>query len=270
MTTVERPHKAERLAAILEAVERSGSVSVARLAAAFAVSPASLRRDLRLLQDLRLLERTHGGAVARATACEVPLPLRKESRLVDKQAIGRAAAALVPDCRAVVALNGGTTTLEVARALDDRPDLIVVTNSLDIARVLLDRRRLRCFLLGGQGRGTSHETVGRWTVQFLTQLTFDLAFLGADGLSALGGLTTHNQAEATTNRSMIERARRSIAVVDSRKIGRVTPARIAPLSVISGVVTDDAADSGELAGIRSAGCAATIVPHQTAAARMVS
>lgn len=252
--------KAERLAAILEAIEFGGSVSVADLAERFAVSASSLRRDLRILQDQHVLRRTHGGAVAQPDASEYPVTLRGERQLTHKRAIAvRAAEEVESSRRTIIGLNGGTTMLELARRLQDRSGLIVITNSIDVAAELLDRDRLHCVVLGGKGRSLSHEMVGPWTQRLLSTVKMDLVFLGADGISAAGGLTTHDPAEAMVNRAMVSRARRSIALVDGTKVGRCTAAQIAPCSALSLVVTDTSADPKALADLRAAGCAVTVV-----------
>ncbi len=257
--------KAERLAAILDTIERTGSVSVTALAAQFAVSASSLRRDLRILQDQHVLRRTHGGAVAQSDAREYPVTLRRESRLVHKRAIAVQALTEVGYGRTIIGLNGGTTTVELARRLQDRSGLAVVTNSIDVAAELLGRDRLHCIVLGGTGRSLSHEVVGPWTQRLLSTLKMDVVFLGADGISAAGGLTTHDSAEATVNRAMVYRARRAVALVDGTKVGRCTAAQIAPCSAIHAVITDTSADAHALAELRAAGCAVTVVSPGAAA-----
>lgn len=256
--------KAERLAAILDTIERTGAVSVTDLAAQFAVSASSLRRDLRLLQDQRVLRRTHGGAVADPDSTEYPVTLRRESRLLHKGAIAGQALMEVGHGRRIIGLNGGTTTLELARRLQDRPGLAVVTNSIDVAAELLGRERLHCIVLGGMGRSLSHEMVGPWTERLLATLNLDVVFLGADGISAEGGLTTHNPAEATVNRAMVYRARRAVALVDGSKVGRCTGARIAPCSAIHSVITDTSADASAVADLRAVGCVVTVVSPDAA------
>lgn len=256
-----RLRKAERLVAILDTIERTGSVSVTELAARFAVSTASLRRDLRLLEDQQVLQRTHGGAVGSPRAGEVPVALRRQSRLASKYTIARRALAEVRDGRAVIGLNGGTTTLELARQLGDRSGLTVVTNSIDVAGELLGRKRSRCIVLGGVGRGPSHEMVGPWTEHLLTRLKLDVVFLGADGMSAQGGLTTHDAGEAAVNRAMVYRSRRTVVLVDGTKIGRRTAAQIVPCSAVDAVITDTTADSESLAELRASGCVViTVTP----------
>jgi DeoR family transcriptional regulator of aga operon len=122
----------DRLSRIVEQISTNGSVGVGDLAETLGVSAATVRRDLQLLEEQRLLARTHGGAVAHGVLYELPLRYRSARRQEDKARIAKAAAQRVADGSAI-GMTGGTTTTEVARALSDRRQLTVVTNSLNIA-----------------------------------------------------------------------------------------------------------------------------------------
>ena len=130
----------------------------ATLAGDLGVSEATVRRDLQVLGEQRLLERSHGGAVAHGTAHELPVRYRT-GRSDEKQRIARAAAELVADGQSV-GLTGGTTTTEVARVLAPRSDLTVVTNALNIAAELAVRPNLKLIVTGGVARSASYELVG--------------------------------------------------------------------------------------------------------------
>src|SRR3954469_2575862 len=121
--------QSQRLESILSRLSEDGSVGVTGLARELGVSVATIRRDLELLEEQRLLARTHGGAVAHGVLYELPLRYRSARRHEEKLRIARAAAERVADGMAV-GMTGGTTTTEVARALSDRRQLTVVTNSL--------------------------------------------------------------------------------------------------------------------------------------------
>ena len=114
--------KAERFGRILELLAGDGSVAVGDLARDLGVSEATIRRDLRALDEQRLLARSHGGAVAQGTLYELPVRYRTGRQREEKRQIARAARDRVPD-GSVVALTGGTTTTEVARAISDREGL---------------------------------------------------------------------------------------------------------------------------------------------------
>jgi len=250
--------QAERLAAILERLSASGGVGVAELAADLETSAATVRRDLQLLQEQRLLSRTHGGAVAHGVLYELPLRYRGARHGAEKHEIAAEAAQRVSEGM-VVGLTGGTTTTEVARALSDRRRLTIVTNSLSIAAELAVRPNLKLVVTGGVARPESYELIGPLAEASLTGLNLDLAIVGVDGISRPAGLTTHHEAEAHTNRALIERARRGLVVADSSKIGQTAFARICDADRMAELITDSAADPAELDELRESGVLITTV-----------
>ena len=249
----------ERMGLILEELAAGGSVGVAEIAAKLGVSTASIRRDLQLLEKQRLLSRTHGGAVANSTAYELPLRYRGGRHREEKRRIAAAAAARVGDDVASVGLTGGTTTTEVARRLADRQGLTVVTNALNIAAELALRPDIKLIVTGGTARSESYELVGPLAEATLEGMNLDLAVVGVDGITVAGGLTTHHDIEAHTNRVLIGRARHVIVVADGSKIGRLAFSRICDLSCVHELITDDSASASELQRLAEAGIVVTTV-----------
>lgn len=250
--------RAERLEAILDQLSDGGAVDVGVLSERLGASPATIRRDLVLLDDQRLLTRTHGGAVAHGVAYELPLRYKAGRYQDEKRRIAAEAAFRVSEGMAI-GLTGGTTTTEVARAVVEVDRLTVVTNALNIAGELAIRRNLKLVVTGGWARSESYELVGPLAEATLAGLNLDVAFLGVDGISAPAGLTTHHEVEAHTNRALIDRARRAIVVADGSKVGRVAFAEISPLERVRELITDGSADPVAIAAIREAGVAVTIV-----------
>jgi DeoR family transcriptional regulator, aga operon transcriptional repressor len=249
--------KTERLSAILESLATDGAVDVRELAAALGVSPATVRRDLQLLERQRLLTRTHGGAVGHDVSYELPLRYKGARHQKEKVRIAAEAATRVAD-GAVVGLTGGTTTTEVARAILDRHEITVVTNALNIAGELAIRADLKLVVTGGTARPESYELVGPVAEQALERLNLDVAFVGVDGITVQAGLTTHHEIEAHTNRALIDRARKVVVVTDSSKLGRVAFAQIAPLDVVDELVTDGDAGLDAIRELTEAGVDVTV------------
>jgi DeoR family transcriptional regulator of aga operon len=249
--------KTERLGRILELLARDGTVTVPALAGELGVSEATIRRDLHALGEQRLLERSHGGAVAHGTAHELPVRYRT-GRSEEKRRIARAAAELVTD-GAVIALTGGTTTTEVARTLALRQGLTVVTNALNIAVELAVRPDLKLIVTGGVARSASYELVGSLADETLRGLNVDVAFVGVDGVDAKRGLTTQNEVEAATNRALMSRAGSTIVVADPSKLGRVALAQIAAVEAADRLITNEGADAEEVERLRAAGLPVTTV-----------
>ncbi len=250
--------QADRLSTVLERLSGSGSVGVGELAADLGVSPATIRRDLRLLEDQQLLARTHGGAVGQGVLYELPLRYRGARFGEEKRRIAREAATRVGEGTAV-GLTGGTTTTEIARALVGMPRLTVVTNSLSIASELAVRPNLKLVVTGGVARAESYELVGPLAEASLAGLNLDRVMIGVDGISARAGLTTHHEVEAHTNLALIDRASTVTVVCDSSKLGEVAFARICELERVDEVITDTGASPAAVHELTDAGVTVTTV-----------
>lgn len=241
---------ARRQEAILEILQRDGFTNISTLTRELGFSQATVRRDLARLDELGHLHRTYGGAMARE-ANEVPYRFKLDEAAEPKRHIARAAAALVTPGQAV-GFTGGTTTLYVTRELFHCQPLTVVTNALTIA-MELSKTDIRVIMTGGELRGTTFELVGPLAQPVLDHIHLDLVFVGVDGISIDGGLTTHNPVEAHANRALIERSGRTVVVADSTKLGRRTFAQIAPIGRVHTVITDSGAERAEVEQLASAG-----------------
>lgn len=251
--------RSDRVAAILDLLALSGTVTVAGVARSLSVSVATVRRDLTMLDDQNLLIRTRGGAIGREVVYELPVRYRDSQGRAAKQAIARMALRYMTPNQHVVAINGGTTTSEVARLLATRTGLTVVTNALNIAGILANQPRLKLVVTGGVARSNSYELVGPWAEGTAGRIDVDMAFIGIDGISAVGGLSTHNEVEAHINAVMIGRARRVVVVADGSKVGRNHLARIVDLGCVDELVTDSSADPEELTAIAACGVTVKVV-----------
>ena len=251
--------RADRVTAILERLAAEQSLKATDLAREFGVSAATLRRDLQLLEDQKLLSRTHGGARAQDVAYELPVRYRSGRRREEKVRIAARAADLLPRGRLTLGLTGGTTTSEVARVIAGRVDLTVVTNALNIATELAVRPRVKVIVTGGVTRPQSYELVGPLADRTMSGLHLEVAVVGVDGIDANAGLTTHDEVEAHTNASMVDRAARVIVVADGSKVGRVLLARICAIDKVTELVTDSSADARALELLRAQGVLVHVV-----------
>jgi len=235
----------QRWNALLDLLPGDGQLTVADAAEALGVSEATIRRDLDQLARQQLVTRTRGGATAGHVSYDLPLRYKTARHAPEKQRIGRAAAALVT-AGSAVALNGGTTTSEVARALATRPDLqdggaptiTVVTNAMNIANELAVRQHIKIVVTGGVTRGQSYELIGPLASLVLAELTLDWAVLGVDALDPRNGATAHHEGEASINHLMAARAEQVMIVADSSKLGQRAFARVCAVDEIGVVVTD--------------------------------
>lgn len=259
----------ERWTALLDILGREGKLDVGSAAANLGVSPATIRRDLDHLASQQLLTRTRGGAAPADIAYDLPLR-HKSSRFAEqKLRIGTAAAALIAP-GAIVGLNGGTTTSQVARALvtqtppdgssvdddngaDDGIVYTVVTNALNIANDLAVRRSVKLVVTGGVARPSSYELLGPLAEPTLTRVHLDYAVVGVDGFDLAVGATADHEGEAAVTAHMVARASKVILVADSSKLGRASFARVCTAAAVSTLVTDAEADPEFLLAARAAG-----------------
>jgi DeoR family transcriptional regulator of aga operon len=236
------------------------SMSTQEIAARFGCSLATARRDLQALAVAGRIRRSHGGALALEHPPLTPSPadpvgddhVTPVSFLEEKQRIARAAAALVKDGEAI-GLPGGTTTLELARCLLGRR-VGVVTNSIDVARILIAGPHTHIVLVGGVlDRSSAPEVVGPLAEIVLSHVHIDTLFVGVNGLSAGAGATSNAELEAQTARAMVARSRRVIVVTDHSKLGRTALCEVLPASAIAMLVTDASGPSAELDALRAVG-----------------
>jgi DeoR family fructose operon transcriptional repressor len=234
---------AERHQRIQALLEQRRVASIAELSDLLAVSEATIRRDLETLEGRGLLERTHGGAILTRRLPTEPFYSHSAGLHRDeKQRIGAVAAALVSEGEAVF-INSGTTTTEVMRHLARRPDLKRVTAITTNVSGALDARHpeLDVLLLGGTFRPQSNAVVGDTALRTLQQMNADKCFIGIDGFSLRGGLTTPVLSEAEVARLMVERTQGAVVVVaDSSKWGVVSNFEIAPIDRVHVLVSDEA------------------------------
>ena len=231
-----------RRSAILQRLREDNTVNVAQLSETFGVSEVTIRKDLRILQERKLLLRVHGGAIMVNSVADVDPEERhfKTKQLVninEKKAIGRAAAAHIRNGDTIM-VDSGTTALEIVKNLDAFTDLTIITNSVHAMLEAIKYKRFKVVLLGGTVRETSLSTVGVLTESNLKLFYCDKLFLGVDSISVEDGLSTPSIEEASTNQVMISRAREVFAVFDSSKVNKRALAFIAMPEMINTVITD--------------------------------
>jgi DeoR family fructose operon transcriptional repressor len=251
---------ASRRAALLEHLGTTGQLTVAQIAERFDVSIDTIRRDLDQLDADGLLVRTHGGAVSIASfpSKDRGLDVRMRLQPVEKEAIAEIAAGLVED-GSVLMLNGGTTTLAVARALRDHRELTVATNNLRIPAEIPAQALRELYVFGGPVRTVGQTTTG--PISFPSsnggeqlEVQADLAIIGVGAVSA-SGYSTSNLGDAVMMGEMMAHAAKVAIVADSTKLGRRLFAQIADLGRADWFITDapppaDLAAAFDAAGVR--------------------
>lgn len=210
---------AERQEEIRFLLQEHGHLTVAELAQRFGVSEMTIRRDLKTLSTLGLIQREHGRALYPQNNPKNAIFLTRLGEAErEKTLIGRVAADLVKEGESVI-LDAGTTTLAVAHALNRK--CLVITNSLPIASVLGDRQDITLLLTGGEVREETYSLVGPMTRAAFNGFNADKLFLASTGISIERGLSTTSMLESEVKQAMLATAKEVILVADSSKIGQV-------------------------------------------------
>ena len=227
----------ERHAAIIQLAKGQGRVLVDDLATHFEVTAQTIRKDLNQICASGALRRMHGGASFPSGIENVEYEARRGIAADEKTAIGRAAAALIPN-RASLFINIGTTTEAVSQALLDHRDLMVITNNINVANRLRILPNVEVVIAGGVVRGSDGGIVGEAAVDFIRQFKVDFAVIGVSAIDPDGALLDFDLREVKVAQAIMANSRHVILVSDSTKFERTAPVRIAHLSQVSTFITD--------------------------------
>jgi len=226
-----------RQSEMLELARTQGRILVEDLATRFDVSPQTIRKDLNELCELRQLARIHGGAIYPSGTENMQYEQRRQIAAGEKEAIGKAAAALIPD-NASLFVNIGTTTEAVSHALLGHGKLMLITNNINVANRMRMFPQFEVVIAGGVVRSTDGGIVGEAAVDFIRQFKVDFAVIGASAIDDDGALLDYDFREVKVAQAIIANARHVILVADSTKFERTAPVRIAHLSQVHTFVTD--------------------------------
>src|SRR4051812_22957339 len=230
--------KVERLDAIRSYLYTRGFSDIQSLAESVGASPATIRRDLAVLEREGAIDRVHGGArIAEGSSVEVAFQERAKRNLVAKRAIAAAAYELLTP-HATVFLDAGTTVLQLSRLIRIHPlPLRIFTNGLAVAQEFLNVPDLEVSVLGGKLRSENASFVGPQAEAMLDTLWFDQLFLGASAIAPDGAIYSVDSAEASLNKCMMARAAQCFVLADSSKFSTMATYRVAPVATAR-VVTD--------------------------------
>jgi len=223
---------------IVELIEAQGSTTVSELCRKFGVTSATIRSDLKKLEDAGALERTYGGAVRTPKAVSDPSIHQRETRQVpQKKAIALAALQHIRP-NDVIGLDSGSTTFQLCRLLGRFEQLTVVTYDLQIAAWLEYNTSVNIIMAGGQVHRNYHCTCGRATRDALSILNLKKLFLSSNGVSIEQGLSTMSLDMAEIKSTLVKSAEAVYLLCDSTKMGRKAIVSFAPLSSVDALITD--------------------------------
>ena len=222
---------------ILAMARASGRVTVDGLANNFNVTPQTIRKDLKELCDRGLLNRVHGGAVIASAITNYRYESRRHLARSAKKTIATSAAELIPNSCSVM-ISIGTSAEQVAMALRDHDDLMVITNNIHVINILSGFTGRDIVITGGVVRHADSGVVGEAAIDFIRQFKVDYAVIGTSAIDSDGTLFDFDYREVTISRTIMECARHTILVADASKFERTAPVRVAHISGIDSFITD--------------------------------
>lgn len=237
---------------ILEVLREAHEISVNELLSRFkGISPASLRRDLRILEARGLVSRNYG-SVTLISSLQYPSNLERKlsAHSGEKMRIAKAVASLVKDGE-VLFFDTGSTALYVARELRNHKGLMVITNSLPVAYELGAIPYIRVVMTGGVYQHNEQCLVGSMAEQDIRSYKASKAIIGADGFTAAEGVTSHDPENAGVTRAMVECSEEVIVVADYRKIGIRGVVPIASAEKVDILVTNREAAQEEVEALEA-------------------
>jgi DeoR/GlpR family transcriptional regulator of sugar metabolism len=245
----------QRKEMLLGLLKQDGQIVAKALSEQLGLSEDTIRRDLRELAAEGLLLRVHGGAL--------PLPpppspamgdfaARQQLSADAKPAIARAAAAMIAPGQ-VVFIDGGTTAVQLARALPPTLRCTVATHSPSIAVELAGHPLVDVVMIGGRLFKHSIVAMGPTALEQIAQIHTDLYFMGVCSLHPEHGISTGDSDEAGMKRAIARMARRTVVLASPEKLDTASPFRIAPLSQVGAIVVRGGTSEALLAPYRNMG-----------------
>ncbi len=225
----------ERQKDILQSLKTYKKLSVKTLADELFVSEATIRRDLSEMQNMGLIERSHGGAVLPENAEEVSIFFRMERNASEKERVATKAILHIPPFKSVF-IDSSSTALALAERID-LSHKTVVTNNLQTAMQLSKKNNINLILLGGNVHFNTNSATGSWTARQLADFSFDL-MLSSCAAVVNGAAFERSIEQKEIKKVAFERCQKRILLVDHTKFGAFGTYRLADLSQYDFVATD--------------------------------
>lgn len=243
----------ERRNEILMKLQAERRVVVSELSQLYDVSEETIRRDLEKLVNEGVAIKSYGGAVINENAnLEVPFNIRKNYNVIGKQKIAEQIAAMVKDGESLM-LDASSTAVYIAKALKEKKNLTVITNSIEIIVELMDMPEWKVLSTGGLSREGSFALVGPQTDKMLKSYHVDKAVISCKGFDLESGITDSDELHANNKITMLGAAGKKILAVDKSKFDKTAFTAIGALDDITTVVTDEGPDRRWLQAFEEAG-----------------
>ena len=228
----------ERRNAILEKLQAERRVVVSELSQIYKVSEETIRRDLEKLENDGFVIKSYGGAVINENAnVDLPFNIRKKRNVISKQKIAEVISSRIKDGTSIM-FDASSTAVYIAKALKERKNLTLITNSIEILIEMFDTPNVNVLSTGGAMREGSFALVGPQTDKMLKSYHVDVAIVSAKGFDLETGMTDTEELHANNKKTMLHAGREKVLAVDSSKFGKTAFTEIGTLEDISMVVTD--------------------------------
>ena len=227
----------QRQQEILSLVQQQGFVAIETLAQSFNVTPQTIRRDINALCEQQLLTRYHGGAGLSSSVENVDYRARQVMHLAAKEHIAALVAGQIPD-RASIFINIGTTTEEVAKALQQHSGLKIITNNLNVASILQSTPGFELIIAGGVVRQRDGGITGEATIDFIRQFKVDYGIIGISSIDSDGALLDFDYHEVRVAQAIMENSRQVFLVADYSKFDRPALVRLGSIDQVDALFTD--------------------------------
>jgi DeoR/GlpR family transcriptional regulator of sugar metabolism len=221
---------------ILDYLQEKSPLSIEELAVRLQVSEVTVRRDLAELQRQGLIIRERGGASLPVLGVEPMFNQRQKKNIKLKQKIAKYAAEQIREGE-VIALDVGTTTVELAKELVNRSGITVFTSSFQVASVL-SKSNLQVYMIGGLIRKSELSMVGSIALETIMKFHFDRFYFSVAGVSNEAGPTDYSIEEAEVKRAFISRSKQVIALVDKTKFGTTSLVKVCDYDQIHEIITN--------------------------------
>lgn len=224
-------------------------------------SEATIRNDLRYLEELGYIKRTYGGAVATEnTTYNTDVNLRTSVLNEEKQAITDYVVKNILTPGQIITLDTGSTNAILAQKIvEAQLELTIITNSLVSASILAKSEKVNLYLVGGFYNNHTSSFQDEITPVILESIRSDIYFLAPNGISARVGITITDPKEVLIKQMMIKHANRSIALADHTKVGKSGFKVICGFDDLSMLITDNKSDNNEITQLKESGLAVVTV-----------
>lgn len=214
-----------------------GEVKVKDLARQFNVSMETIRKDLNYLDECGMVAKTHGGAKAINDYYWLPVDVKMQENVEEKRCVARKALDLIDD-NSVIFLDGGSTTIQLAKLLRVKKGITVVTNSLAVADIVLESNN-QVICTGGTTQKRGKAMVGYYAVKVVESIHFDAMITGTDGFLGMSGPTTFSLEEVDLRRHVIQNCSCKILISDASKFTKTSTYQYANFNEYDYFVTNE-------------------------------